>query len=240
MGPRGLEVPGPGCREYGVQGLGVQGRGGGSGVHCPGCWGTGRRCRPRSARVGCRGSRGAGPCDAGVVGGGSWGTGVSRQGESGRARLGTQSGARAEQPLPVSLLLCSWAPAPAPARSGEHHSVGCPGPWGAGGKQVEFNGEWRVGRGKPCEAAGCHCSVSGSVGPCLWFTCAGLWSLPVEGPLAPGGRCTAQARAQERPRPNLDSVWGQVVSGHCHRAGAPWSPPFVGLLPPPRRKLKWK
>lgn len=144
-----------------------------------------------------------------------------------------------EQSSP-SQSLCSCVPGPQPQPLPGQGSIIVSGPWGTGGKQVKFNGEWRVGRGKPCEAAGCHCSVSGSVGPCLWFTCAGLWSLPVEGPLAPGGRCTAQARAQERPRPNLDSVWGQVVSGHCHRAGAPWSPPFVGLLPPPRRKLKWK
>lgn len=151
-----------------------------------------------------------------------------------------------EQPLPVSLLLCPLVPDPNPCPGQGSIIVPplpcrVPGPCGAGGKQVKFNGEWRLGLGKPCETAWCHRSgVREPRAPCLWVPCAGLWSLPVEGPLAPGGRCTTRARAQERPRPNLDSAWGQVVSGHCQRAGGPWSPPSVGLLAPPRRKLKWK
>lgn len=70
--------------------------------------------------------------------------------------------------------------------------------------------------------------LQGASGPLLvGHTCASLWGPPVEGPLAPGGHCTALAREQERPRPDLDSAWGQVVSGHCQRAGGPLSPPSV-------------
>lgn len=65
---------------------------------------------------------------------------------SGRARLGHSLGP--EQPLPVSLLLCPLVPDPCPGQGSTIVSplpVRCPGPCGAGGKQVRFNGEWRVG-----------------------------------------------------------------------------------------------
>lgn len=115
----------PKVQGHGLQRLGVQGRGCGSGVHCPGCWSTGMGCRSGGARVGFRGSRGAGPCDARVMGGGSRGTGVSRRGEVWKSQAGAQPGARAAPPslsAPVSL-----GPRPLP-RSGQHHSVPTPGP----------------------------------------------------------------------------------------------------------------
>lgn len=146
VGPRGLEVQSPRCRDTGcsvwvyragvvglgciVQGAGVQG------------WG---------ADQGVRGLDIEGPGVQVLVMHGSWvevlGVQESAGGvRSGRARLGHSLGP--EQPLPVSLLLCPLVPDPCPGQGSTIVSplpVRCPGPCGAGGKQVKFNGEWRVG-----------------------------------------------------------------------------------------------
>lgn len=107
-----------------------------------------------------------------------------------------------EQPLPVSLLLCPLVPDPNPCPGQGSIIVPAlpcrvPGPCGAGGKQVKFNGEWRLGRGKPCEAAWCHRSgvreprapACGSLvlvsGAFLW---RGRWLQAAAAPLGPGHR----------------------------------------------------
>lgn len=57
----------------------------------------------------------------------------------------------------------------------------------------------------------------------------------------------AHARGTSVQGPDLATVRGQVVSGHCQRTGATEPPGLSltlpcasGLLAPPRRKLKWK